>query len=214
MQRSWGRFQILKAITVLDFTRFDAAHESLSMFAPDFNRLLGHWQFLISLSEEISRPILPHEEELDYLATQAVAEYLSNIHTPKIDAVIYKSAQTKGGRNIVLFNHAISIKSGLEINGEIDISDDESHLTVGFNDKKRPVNTVKTVQTRRRIHSELESEHELYVTGREPYGMGGEPTLELAHDSLRLITAESVRYDLDKRTIMFFEWDPERIRKF
>jgi hypothetical protein len=99
-----GRFQILKPLTAFDFTRFDAAHESLSMFDPEFKRLLGHWAFLISLSEEISRPILPHEEELDYLATQAVAEYLSSIHTPRIDAVIYNSAQTENGRNIVLLN--------------------------------------------------------------------------------------------------------------
>ena len=36
-----GEFQILKQQMVFDFTRFDAVHESLSMFDPSFSRLLA-----------------------------------------------------------------------------------------------------------------------------------------------------------------------------
>jgi len=63
--------------------------------------------FLQKFSAEISKPISPHKEPLDYMPTQAFAEYLSNYYEPKIDAVIYSSTQTNGkGKNIVFLNRA------------------------------------------------------------------------------------------------------------
>jgi hypothetical protein len=55
---------------------------------------------------EISKPILPHEKQREYIPTQIVAEYLREFF--KCDAVIYRSSMHKDdeidNRNIVLMN--------------------------------------------------------------------------------------------------------------
>jgi hypothetical protein len=43
---------------------------------------------------------------LEYVTTQAVADYLATAHEPPLDGIVYRSAQVKRGKNVVLFNHA------------------------------------------------------------------------------------------------------------
>jgi hypothetical protein len=63
------------------------------------------------LVKEISRPIMPRDEEFEYLPTQAVSEYLASCVEPHLDGIIFHSAQTAGeGRNIVLFHHAAGVE--------------------------------------------------------------------------------------------------------
>ena len=63
--------------------------------------------------EEIARPVSPGTEHLEYLSTQAVAEFLNKRFQLSfagkrrhIDAVIFKSAQRPEGKNIVLLGDA------------------------------------------------------------------------------------------------------------
>jgi hypothetical protein len=63
--------------------------------------------------QEISQPISPEDQYLDYLPTQAIAEYLLNHHTVeiqkrkrRIDAIIYRSSQRPKGKNIAIFGAA------------------------------------------------------------------------------------------------------------
>src|SRR5205823_2598526 len=62
--------------------------------------------------EEISRPIMPRDEEFEYLPTQVVSEYLASCVEPRLDGIIFHSAQTEGeGRNVVLFHHAAGVEA-------------------------------------------------------------------------------------------------------
>jgi len=127
---------------------------------------------------------------------------LSNVHTPRIDAVIYNSAQTKGGRNIVLFNHAIIVEQGPEFHGDVDIWDHEDEITLSFGTESQ---ADKLVETHRHVSPNLESDLQ---------DRAGEAYLELAQDSLKLIKAESISYELDIRSIHFYRKDIGRVRKF
>ena len=61
---------------------------------------------------EISRPVMPQDEALEYLTSQAVAEFLAHKVDPRLDGIIFHSSQTGGdGRNAVLFNHARGVES-------------------------------------------------------------------------------------------------------
>ena len=60
---------------------------------------------------------LPNDEHLDYIPTQAVAEYLLHHHefrrsgkSKKIEGIIYRSAQYPGGKNIALLGDAAQVK--------------------------------------------------------------------------------------------------------
>ena len=67
---------------------------------------------LKELVGEMSRPVMPHEEAREYIATQIVSEYLANRVEPRLHGIIFNSAQTGGGgHNIVLFNGARSVET-------------------------------------------------------------------------------------------------------
>lgn len=68
----------------------------------------GDWQkyaFLVDFHSEISKPVNPADEELDYIPTQVFSEYLRYIQKVdgrNYDGIVYKSSLT-GKQNIVLF---------------------------------------------------------------------------------------------------------------
>jgi hypothetical protein len=53
---------------------------------------------------------MPGDESLEYVTTQAVADYLATAYAPAIDGIVYRSAQVKNGKNVVLFNHAARVQ--------------------------------------------------------------------------------------------------------
>ena len=107
-----AEFEITEPICVLDTTRFEAKPNAQDPYTRDAQERAAQWNFMRSFMNEIARPVSPSDEHLDYLPTQAVAEFL-NHHTFRfagadrtIDAIIYGSAQHPGGRNIVLLGRA------------------------------------------------------------------------------------------------------------
>ena len=102
-----GKFELLKPLTVMDLSVLSDVYKELSLFDPDFEGKAGHLKFLRRFEEEVSRPIYPGDELLEYVPTQVLVEYLANYHDPNIDALIYSSTQTDGaGKNIAIFSHA------------------------------------------------------------------------------------------------------------
>ena len=78
---------------------------------------MEQWTFMQSFMHEIAIPISPDDEHLDYIPTQAVAEYLQNHHRfkrdgklTKIEGIIFSSAQYPDGRNIVLLGEASHVE--------------------------------------------------------------------------------------------------------
>jgi hypothetical protein len=108
-----AQFQITEPICVLDTTRFDAKPKEPNLFAPGALSRVAQWRFMQAFMKEIAQPISPGDEHLDYIPTQAVAEYLVRHHNFKIarrdctiDAIIYRSAQRPEGRNIAILGNA------------------------------------------------------------------------------------------------------------
>ena len=67
-----------------------AYHEE-SIFSPAYDHLRNKIGFLEEFHRRISRPVLPSDEVLGYLPTQAVAAYVANVMG--LDGVIYASTQ-------------------------------------------------------------------------------------------------------------------------
>ena len=118
-----GQFKLEQPITILDLTVLDKidSENKINNNAQgvsgndDADSYEDRLAFLRKFSAEISKPISPHKEPLDYMPAQAFAEYLANHYEPKIDAVIYSSTQTNGkGKNIVFLSRkgkVINIKN-------------------------------------------------------------------------------------------------------
>jgi len=108
-----GQFQIARPLRLLDLHTFKELFvERASFFDPDFRRLREKARFLGHLVEIMSRPVMPNDEDFQYLPTQAVAEYLSEKVRPKLDGLIFPSSQRGGkGENVVLFRRSAGAKS-------------------------------------------------------------------------------------------------------
>lgn len=107
-----AQFEITRELRLLDFNALAGCFSGGSVFDPASEQKWGREAFLRSLVDEISRPIMPHEEDSEYLPTQIVAEYLyERLDTP-VDGLIFRSPQTAGnGQNVVLFNHASKVEA-------------------------------------------------------------------------------------------------------
>lgn len=121
---------IIRPICVLDLTQFEGPPKTVSMFNPRHSRMSDQWAFMQKFRHEISRPILPSDEHLEYIPTQVVSEYLTHqldVYLKgklcNIDAILYSSAQLPGGTNIVLFGDAALVEQPVEeeiSNGQAD----------------------------------------------------------------------------------------------
>lgn len=138
-----SEFEIAEAICVLDTTQFDAKPKPRDLYARDAQTRAAQWQFMHTFMREIAQPISPADEHLDYLPTQAVAEYLNKHHyftfasrERTIDALIYRSAQHPDGKNIVVLGEAAVVGS---VAGQLPESDDgDEWPSVTFSTKRRP----------------------------------------------------------------------------
>ena len=108
-----AKFQLTRDIYVLDTTRFTEPIKDASVFNKSYEQRVAQWAFMQEFMDEIAKPISPDDTHLDYIPTQAVAEYLVHKHKFKrkgnnvsIEGIIFKSAQNPGEKNIVLFGGA------------------------------------------------------------------------------------------------------------
>jgi len=130
-----AQFEIIRPLRLLDLTALGGVQSTGSIFDPEYIRRLEHEMFLRSLSERITRPVMPDDEALEYLATQAVADFLSTGRRTTFDGIIYPSVQVaKTGKNIVLFNKSARIEqtakqNGAEISVRLGYFDEDGFVT-------------------------------------------------------------------------------------
>lgn len=110
-----GRFRFCRPIRVLDLTRFSGPGKSIDIFSLNHQKRTSQWAFMLTFARQISGPVLPSDEHLEYVPAQIVAEYLSS--TPRVwkgkevtvDAICFASAQRPSGRNIAVLGDAARV---------------------------------------------------------------------------------------------------------
>ncbi|WP_415287909.1 RES domain-containing protein [Brevundimonas sp. S1H14] len=106
-----GQFEIIRPLRLLDLTTLAAVAASGSVFDPGTAERMSRAMFLASLSTRIARPVMPDDEPFDYLATQAIADYLATDPDLDLDGIIFPSVQTAGTvMNVVLFHKAAGLE--------------------------------------------------------------------------------------------------------
>jgi RES domain-containing protein len=115
-----ARFHIIRPLRLLDLVALGAVSTRGSIFDPTYATRLERETFLRSLSQRMTRAIMPDDEASEYLVTQAIADYLATDSVEKLDGIIFPSVQAQAGRNVVLFHkaariEAIELPAGTEI---------------------------------------------------------------------------------------------------
>ena len=99
-----AKFDLLRPISLLDLEALSEVSASGSLFDDNHRYQMAKANFLQSLSQKMTAPVLPDAEIFEYLPTQVIAEYLASQVKPELDGILYPSAQTRNGKNnVVLF---------------------------------------------------------------------------------------------------------------
>ena len=105
-------FEPLRRLKLLDLCALVEAPVIGSVFDEDFIQRKRQSSFLTSVVREMSRPIMPEDEDLQYIPTQMVAEYLKNSKELNLDGLIFPSTQTRTeGTNLLLFNGSCRVET-------------------------------------------------------------------------------------------------------
>lgn len=104
-----SEFELIAPVQLLDLTLLaEGLHaRSESLFDENYPERRIHRKLLSRLHWLIAQPVVSGAD-LEYLPTQAMAEYLARRNSPRIDGIIFESVQRKDGRNIVLFPHVLN----------------------------------------------------------------------------------------------------------
>jgi hypothetical protein len=128
-----ARFEIIRPLRLLDLTALEDVHQTGSIFDPDYARLLERMAFLKTLGLRMARPVMPDDQEMEYLPTQAIADYLSTEAKVELDGILYPSVQSGGGGlNVVLFHKAarcaeLDIPKGTEVNARTHLYSEDGY---------------------------------------------------------------------------------------
>ena len=213
-----GRFEFIRPVRLLDFDVLTRVYVSGSHFDPDYNTRRSRVAFLKRLVREISRPVMPRDEEFEYLPTQAVSEYLAARFDPRLDGIIFHSSQTDGeGRNLVLFNHACVIEPYELPEGS------EIEFNMGWGSEDNYDDSITIWETVPGEESGKEDPNkEKPKEDHDPFGFGdfivteppdietgsddevspsGEPTLRLDVNNIDLQVIRSVKYETSSRMV-------------
>lgn len=106
-----ARFTISRPLRLLDLTALEDVHDAGSIFDPTLKGRVERAALLRTLGGRMARPVMPDDEASKYLPTQAVADFLGTMNEPRLDGIIFPSAQTGEGRNVVLFHHAAQVEA-------------------------------------------------------------------------------------------------------
>ena len=190
-----AKFEVLKSLQLLDLDVLGNVYTSGSYFDPDLSERAGRAAFFEWLAALISRPVMPQDETTEYIATQAMAEFLAHRSKPTLDGIVFRSSQTGGdSHNVVLFNHARVVEPHTLPPGSVYLppideeSDHEGPIIFVF-EEASPEQTSTTTTAHRIPH--------LNLTSSEPLGYvpDEEPTLRMDLDTVAVLHIKGVEYD-------------------
>lgn len=117
-----GQFRLVRPVRLLDITFLPFAFHEESIFSDRYQELRNRIKFVSMFNRRISQPVLPTDEALAYIPTQAVAAYVANVM--ELDGMIYSSVQVDADGqtpiseqvdralcNIVLFGDAAVVET-------------------------------------------------------------------------------------------------------
>ncbi|MBZ9766716.1 RES family NAD+ phosphorylase [Mesorhizobium sp. CA6] len=110
-QVAMARFEVIRPLRLLDLNTLKGVHVEGSIFDPNYAPELSRMSFLRKLCDRIARPVMPDDQDFEYLPTQAVADYLATEGKVPLDGILFPSVQAGGvGLNVVLFHKASRCK--------------------------------------------------------------------------------------------------------
>jgi hypothetical protein len=200
-------FAITRPLQFLDLTVLNDIHVIGSIFDTAFGRALERAMFLRSLSQRITRPVMPDDEALDFVVTQAIADFLATESASPLDGIIYPSVQTAGdASNVVLFHKAallepIDLPVGTRIEASVGYSTEEGWETDYSVTERTPMvsKTVSPDDSMPGIFPFLDSpgSHGTFIHGID----NRKAALRIMLESIEVHSVSKVQYSTEKSSV-------------
>lgn len=194
------RFEIIRPIKLLNLTALRDAMTDGSIFDPLHLDRLQRAAFLRQLSDRITIPVMPDDEELGYLVTQAIADFLATANEPPVDGIIFPSVQAKGDAlNIVLFHKASRVASlELPVGTKIEVNDGYA-TEDGWEQDYSVYETIPPMKEADPIVPAIAPGFDDPPIARDPDQR--EPTLSVDPQSVEVHAVEAVQYTTDRNRV-------------
>ncbi|RVH92134.1 RES domain-containing protein [Sinorhizobium meliloti] len=213
-----ARFRVVRSLRLLDLTAPARVTAAGSVFDPEYANTLSRMMFLRSLSRRMARPVMPDDQDSDYLPTQAIADFLATDAVMSLDGIIFPSVQVAGGKqNVVLFHKAslvekLVIPPGAETDVETYDMDDDG-----------PYRNYKVVWRLKSEEKTKDGEHgestNFFDTPFDPpsaadddmdFGSGREVTLKITPKDLEVQIVNAVVFDTEDYKVDHLSYTPGR----
>lgn len=208
-----GRFDIIRPLRLLDLTALENVHIDGSIFDPKYGGALERAVFLSSLSGRITKPVMPDDEALDYLATQAIADFLAATFAAPVDGIVYPSVQAKGtALNVVLFHKAARVQPfdyppGTEISASLGQNGEDGWETeYRIIERTPPPKVVADQAAKKGWPADLRDLMQTPIAWDPDRVDAREPALALDIDSVNVHRVASVTFDAPPERVSHFRW--------
>ena len=197
-------FEVIRPIKLLDLEMLTAITASGSIFdKSELGRRERH-AFLRTLTRLLTLPVMPGEEELEYIPTQAVADFLAQMGAPHIDGIRFSSVQSDAkGSNYVLFHKSSFVEplpkakdSQLEV--RLGYYDDEVYIHYTINEKKKVLAEVPP-----KLEQNLPFDVASYATQQVP----AHYTLRIRKNSIKVHEVKAASFSTDDNDVLWIETD-------
>jgi len=202
-------FAIVRPLRLLDLNKLEQiSEESGSIFDPGYARRLGRMMFLRKLTGRISRPVMPDDQDSEYLATQAIADFLATEGKVPLDGIIFPSVQAGNeGVNVVLFQKASRAE-------ETDVpkgTDLDAHI--GHDTPDGPERDYTVIERIPPPEPEKPPTSTFFdLTSFDFFEVSQdyddrEITLKVDPDSIKVHIVEAVKFKTDEHTVRRYRWE-------
>jgi hypothetical protein len=205
-----AKFKIVRPLRLLDIAALGDLSVEGSVFDPAYGRALERAVFLETLSEQMTRPVMPDDEALDYVVTQVVADYLATQADHPLDGLLYRSAQApKVGVNVVLFHKASRVSvierpAGTEVDSSAGSYDGEDWYTefrvIEWLPKPKPEGDGAPKADKWPLMA-------IHIPDTYPSGDDREVTLDIDLSAVTVDVIKEVRFEVDSHKVNFSRYN-------
>jgi hypothetical protein len=197
-----AKFEITRPVRLLDLTALSEVSTDGSIFDPSFSDRLERAMFLRSLSNRMTRSVMPDDEVFEYLPTQAIADFLATNTAMKIDGIAFPSVQAKGDNlNVVLFEKSarvadLDVPTGTEINVSL-VSDYEEWWDTEYSVTEVVPTSAEEPESQKAVSPVVDWPAMLVSEVLD----SREATLRIDIDSITINHVEAVKFQTNERQV-------------
>jgi hypothetical protein len=210
-----AQFEIIRKLRLLDLTALRDVRIAGSIFDVGLAPRLERAEFLRSLSGRITRPVMPDDEPFEYLATQAIADFLATESSVPIDGIVFPSVQVAGDvLNVVLFHksarvEAMDIPDGTEVSvGTGQFGED------GWEDDYTVIEEVPPASQEAKKEEDDKEWPDFDTIAATPWRETDadwrEATLRIVPDSLKVHRVRRVEFETEEFSVRRHRWEKRR----